>query len=91
VLGRIGGEEFAVSLPDTSLENAVALGKRLGRDIAQQVLSFGGHRIAATVSSGVTVLDAADANADAALARADRALYEAKNAGRNAIRWRGNE
>ena len=91
VLGRMGGEEFAVLLPDTSLENAVALGKRLGLDIAQQVLSFGEHRIAATVSSGVTVLDAADANADAALARADRALYEAKNAGRNAIRWRRNE
>ncbi len=88
VLGRMGGEEFALLLPDTGAEQALALGVRLGRGIAERPLQWARRAIGATVSIGITELVASDAGADTALARADAALYDAKNAGRNSVRFR---
>jgi diguanylate cyclase (GGDEF)-like protein/PAS domain S-box-containing protein len=86
VLGRTGGEEFTMFLPDTALDEAEALAERLRQRVSLESLQFDGHAIAITVSIGVTVLTASDADAAEAVARADRALYEAKHAGRNAVR-----
>ena len=91
VVARIGGEEFALLLPDITLDEAVALGRRLGSDVATHPLVIDGQRIDVTISSGISLLDAADDSAEAALLRADQALYDAKNAGRNTVRWRLRE
>jgi diguanylate cyclase (GGDEF)-like protein len=91
VVARIGGEEFALLLPDTTLDEAVALGRRLGSDIATHPLAIDGQHIDVSISSGISLLDAADDSAEAAQLRADQALYDAKNAGRNTVRWRLRE
>jgi diguanylate cyclase (GGDEF)-like protein len=52
-------------------------------------LQFVGHAINLTVSIGIALMTASDTQAEEAVVRADRALYEAKDAGRNAVRrWR---
>jgi diguanylate cyclase (GGDEF)-like protein/PAS domain S-box-containing protein len=86
VVARSGGEEFTVLLPHTGLDEAMALGERLRIRVETSPLQHEEHTIAITVSIGVSAIAATDASADAVLARADRALYEAKNSGRNAVR-----
>jgi len=92
VLGRTGGEEFTVLLPDTTVDEAEALAERLRLQVSMDPLQFTGGAISVTLSIGIAVLTASDAHADAALARADRALYDAKAVGRNAVRrWQAPE
>jgi diguanylate cyclase (GGDEF)-like protein len=86
VLGRTGGEEFTVLLPDTTVDEAEALAERLRLQVSMDPLQFTGGAISVTLSIGIAVLTASDAHADAALARADRALYDAKAVGRNTVR-----
>ena len=83
-LGRLGGEEFALLLPDTSLSGALALAERLRRAIAELEVTFGNACVRVTVSMGVAALRAQETS-DSALERADRALYRAKALGRNRI------
>jgi diguanylate cyclase (GGDEF)-like protein/PAS domain S-box-containing protein len=90
VLGRTGGEEFTILLPDTALDEAEALSERLRLQVSLEPLQFGGHSIPVTISIGIALLTASDAEPGEAVVRADRALYEAKVAGRNAVRrWGG--
>jgi len=84
-LGRVGGEEFAVLLPGASLEAAAAYAERLRQSVAETPLVNEGREIAITVSIGIASIRPQDASADAALIRADRALYNAKDAGRNRV------
>ena len=86
VVGRSGGEEFIVLLPDTGAVQALELAERLRGRIETQAVQQGGRSLGITASMGVSVILPGDVNADAVLARADRALYEAKHAGRNAVR-----
>jgi len=89
VFGRTGGEEFTMLLPDTALDEAEALSERLRLQVSLEPLQFDGHSIGITVSIGVALLTGSDTEAMEAVMRADRALYEAKHAGRNAVRrWR---
>jgi diguanylate cyclase (GGDEF)-like protein len=81
LLGRFGGEEFVVLLPETSQEEAVAVAERLREAIASPLEGMP----PVTVSIGVTSNRPDDARIDALLARVDRALYKAKAAGRNRI------
>jgi len=85
--GRIGGEEFAVLLPDTDLENAVKVAEMLRENIAAMRLEEEGQTVPITVSVGVAIAsgDGADVNADVLYARADAALYESKRTGRNKV------
>lgn len=83
--GRIGGEEFAVVLPDTDLERAHAFATRVQQRIADAPFSAGGRRIPLTVSIGISTMHTLDADAELALIRSDRALYNAKQLGRNRI------
>jgi len=86
LLGRIGGEEFAVILPQTDEPGAVALAERLRENLALlRVRGDWRGEITFTVSVGVSVAKADEASIEAALARADEALYEAKKAGRNRV------
>jgi diguanylate cyclase (GGDEF)-like protein/PAS domain S-box-containing protein len=85
-IGRIGGEEFAVLLPDSGLEGAVATAERLREAIAAAALPGGADDVRCTVSVGVAGWAPGDASIEASLNRADAALYRAKREGRNRMR-----
>jgi len=85
LLGRLGGEEFAVVFPETGIEAGLHVAERL-RAAAEQA-SFVFHHsvpIGFTVSIGVSLLRAGD-SLDSLMARADDALYRAKHGGRNRV------
>ena len=84
IFGRLGGEEFALLLPETGLSGATDIAVRLRRACHSiRVSSVSSMRI--TVSIGVTQTRSDDANFDAMLARADETLYRAKNNGRDRV------
>jgi diguanylate cyclase (GGDEF)-like protein len=83
---RFGGEEFAVVLPETSREGALALGERIRRRIEHDsVPTADGGRAGTTVSGGIASLPDDGRDADTLLAHADEALYAAKHAGKNRV------
>lgn len=82
---RLGGEEFAVLLTGAAPVAAREFAERLRRRIAEIAVSHDGDTIKVTVSIGVAALRAVDDSADAALLRADRALYKAKETGRDRV------
>lgn len=82
---RMGGEEFAAILPDTSLAGGYEVAERLRSLIESHVIEHEGHRITMTTSIGVTQVQADDRNIEATLKRADKLLYRAKANGRNRI------
>ena len=86
LFGRIGGEEFASLLPNTTRQDALSLAERVRAAVESASLRVGDHAIHATVSVGVVPLTN-DASADLAglLDAADHALYRAKEAGRNCV------
>ena len=84
LLGRYGGEEFVLLLPDTGMEQAMALAERLRATLEASPLHREGGTIGITASIGVAVADAAP-GLESLLARADAALYRAKAAGRNHV------
>lgn len=85
LLGRLGGEEFAILLPDSDWEATRLVAERLRSSIADQPVYSGAIEIFCTVSGGVTLLAPTDASIEDALYRADIALYRAKNQGRNCM------
>ncbi len=85
MLGRVGGEEFAILLPGADMEAARAFAERLRQRIADTPLAHKGGAIAITVSIGIAALAQAERDGDAALVRADQALYCAKRGGRNRV------
>ncbi|MDR1462956.1 MAG: diguanylate cyclase [Azoarcus sp.] len=84
-LARLGGEEFAILLPETNQEGALGLAERVRKVLEDTPLNYNGTQIHATASVGVTIMTPQDTNTDHALSRADHALYEAKNKGRNRV------
>jgi diguanylate cyclase (GGDEF)-like protein len=85
LVGRLGGEEFGVLLPETSLKDALIAAERLRETIANTTIEFKGDEIAVTASIGAAQSFGLDDTLEAILERADYALYEAKEAGRNQI------
>lgn len=85
--GRLGGEEFALLLPATPLAGARAIAERLRQSVQDSVSvqAGDGEVVRFTVSIGVAALAAQDADFDSLLQRADRALYLAKDGGRNRV------
>jgi diguanylate cyclase (GGDEF)-like protein len=84
VVGRFGGEEFAILLEETDRVNARNLAERLREQVASETHVLDGERRHVTVSIGVAEALAAD-SIESLLARADAALYEAKHQGRNCV------
>jgi diguanylate cyclase (GGDEF)-like protein len=85
LFGRMGGEEFAAVLPAASIEVALLRAERIRLAFANDCQFVRGHRLNATVSSGVSVSMKAERNLDALLEEADAALYRAKTEGRNRV------
>jgi diguanylate cyclase (GGDEF)-like protein len=85
VVGRIGGDEFAVVLPDGGSAAALRTAERLCDAPSSSPLVVGGDTLRVTVSVGAAPL-AGETDYEVLLAHADLALYEAKNAGRNRAR-----
>ncbi len=87
LVGRLGGEEFAVLLPDTGPDEAYKAAEKLRQRVAAMITRAGedGEALHVTTSIGVTALAATDAGAEVALQRADEALYRAKAGGRNRV------
>ena len=85
--GRLGGEEFALLLPATPLAGARIIAERLRLTVQdnEAVRSDDGEPVRFTVSIGVAALDPRDPAFAALLQRADRALYQAKDGGRNRV------
>ncbi len=89
IVCRWGGEEFLVVLKRTPLAQAMALAEQLREAVARETFSHAGRSIGMTISAGVAEREA-DEPVEAFLDRADRALYEAKEAGRNCVRAAAN-
>jgi diguanylate cyclase (GGDEF)-like protein len=85
VAGRLGGEEFAVLLPETNAESASLVADRMRRALADAPLELpGGNRVPLTASFGIAELAPGQAS-EQFVSRADAALYEAKAAGKNRV------
>ena len=84
IFGRLGGEEFALILPETELSGAVDIAVRLRRSCWTIAVSSAAD-LRITVSLGVTQSRTGDMNFDEVLARADEALYRAKKNGRDRL------
>lgn len=85
IVGRLGGEEFAIALPETARDGAMILAERIREAMAALRIEVDGHAITITVSIGVADMAADDTSVEVVLARADRALYEAKRSGRDCV------
>ena len=83
--GRLGGEEFAILMPDTGMTGAQAFSERLCAEIRELHFDAGGEAFGVSVSIGVAMLTATDDDVAALMARADAALYLAKGAGRDRV------
>jgi diguanylate cyclase (GGDEF)-like protein len=86
LIGRLGGEEFGIILPATDPVMAMGAAERLRRTIAASETLNRQARINVTISTGLTMLFAADHSIDEPMHRADMALYAAKSQGRNLTR-----
>ncbi len=85
IAARYGGEEFALILPETSQSKAYELMDRLRHLVETQLFNKTGRPIKATVSVGVAQLDLTDTSPLDFCERADKALYKAKEGGRNRV------
>lgn len=85
IAARMGGEEFMILLPETSLDQALIFAERLRAGIAQKSCESSGHAIPVTVSIGVAEAAASMAGIHVLMKAADQALYQAKADGRNRV------
>ncbi|MDO6384932.1 diguanylate cyclase [Uliginosibacterium sp. 31-12] len=85
LVARMGGDEFVVLCPDSSIEAAMVCAERVRRAVDEAQLSSGLLHLKLSVSAGVSCRDAAIPDAESLLKRADQGLYMAKQAGRNRV------
>jgi diguanylate cyclase (GGDEF)-like protein/PAS domain S-box-containing protein len=85
IFGRIGGEEFAAVLVETKPEKGIQVAERIRTTLEKTNMKTESGRIRITISIGLTGLKESDQDLDSIVKRADRAMYKAKNAGRNKV------
>lgn len=86
VMGRIGGEEFAILLPETEASSAREVADRLRAEVARAAITLEeGPTLRVTVSLGIAPIGDGDPNLGALLRRADQSLYQAKLSGRDRV------
>ncbi|MDZ7831349.1 MAG: PAS domain S-box protein [Desulfobacterales bacterium] len=83
VSGRMGGEEFAVLLPETTIDAAMPVARRILHLIRESAVVIDGEEIRFTASIGLAQVHADDTHPEPMLARADAAMYQAKDKGRD--------
>jgi diguanylate cyclase len=84
IIGRMGGEEFMIMLPNTAQADAVSVVERLQRALTKKFFLNNNDRILITFSAGVAVYEAGESQ-ESIMDRADKALYEAKHTGKNRV------
>jgi diguanylate cyclase (GGDEF)-like protein len=90
ILGRYGGEEFTILLPESDIYLAVQAAERLRLNSEKVWVSYIGQRVQVTISLGVAQWNPTCSNLDMLIEWADRALYAAKQGGRNRVMiWTG--
>jgi diguanylate cyclase (GGDEF)-like protein len=85
IIGRHGGEEFVVLLPETDSNLASMIAERLRVAVKNVIISVDGKDIHVSISVGVASMDPRTSNLDLLIAHADQAQYRAKQAGRNSV------
>lgn len=85
VIGRIGGEEFAILLPQTGLDGALGVAERIRGGIERLRIEIDGGALNFTVSIGVSISGGANTDTTLLLRNADHQLYRAKHGGRNRV------
>ncbi|MEH6447660.1 MAG: diguanylate cyclase [Oleispira sp.] len=85
LLGRIGGEEFAILLPNTTHTSALIISERIRCSIEHLNIESNGHSVKATVSIGVALDENVDKDLEEMFLIADKFLYQAKENGRNQV------
>lgn len=86
IFGRIGGEEFAILLPNTALDGAKLVAEKMREAIESfELYTTNKSKIAITISIGIATMNENDYRTEDILLRADEALYCAKNSGRNQV------
>lgn len=87
IVARLGGEEFAVLLPDTDLKGALFIAEKIRATVEMNTIKLERRSISATISLGICELNERIQNIEAMLKCADDALYLAKNSGRNRVKY----
>jgi diguanylate cyclase (GGDEF)-like protein len=85
LIGRVGGEEFAIFLPDTDLDAAFQLADKIRKAVSQSSLELDGKTVIYTVSLGIDSSMKTDHLIEDLFKRADLKLYGAKDKGRNRV------
>ena len=85
LIGRVGGEEFAIFLPDTGVDDAFNLADKIRKAISNSTLDIDGKTVTYTVSLGVDSYGPKDHSIDQLFKRADLKLYGAKDKGRDRV------
>ena len=85
IVGRVGGEEFAMFLPNSEIDIATQIAERIRDKVADLSTLFQQNSIKLTISVGLTAKQKNENSLDSMLQRADKALYQAKNSGRNTV------
>jgi len=85
ILGRFGGEEFILILPETSLDQAVIIAERMRQALRSTAIIKDGHTIQITATFAMTEVCEHDKNIGDIIRRADDALYQGKHAGRDRV------
>jgi diguanylate cyclase len=84
VISRYGGEEFVILLPETPIADAVNVMARVQRELTKRIFLHNHERVLITFSAGVAERAFGESQEDL-IARADKALYHAKDAGKNRV------
>ena len=85
LVGRMGGEEFAMLIPEVDRENAIDMAEKLRARVEATPVQVEGKKLELTVSIGLALSDSNESDFSNLLKRADHALYDAKNSGRNRV------
>ena len=86
IFGRLGGEEFATILPNTTERGALKAAENIRKEIENlEYITNKKEKVKVTISIGIALLEANDIDLDTILRRADLALYDAKRNGRNRV------
>ncbi len=85
IIGRLGGEEFIILLPETAIDQAVLVANRLLSELSATDIDTGASVIRITATIGISQLLPGDQDANAIIQRADAALYRGKEAGRSTV------